>query len=275
MVFITDTQFIEALNYYLATVIKDAHLYTSQQTIIQRLLSKCANILEINLNWQPDKNNIYIHPDNMIKIDRKWQSLIENGVKLLHDEENVYKLIKYSDFVNIHDMQKFINILINKKEEDFLLELFAVDGFQGLTNIKNYIFNLKIGSKGRNHIQVIRNIYTTFQGSPVKIIHLTLLKIYLSFAKDDEMQQLITNTIDELENEICKVEKIFLKSDVDKIKNMYLTSVEDLETIALIKMVQLKLQKKKNKGVKRKNITIENQKSIKKIANYNHEMKKV
>ena len=75
MVFITDKDLIVLLDYQLATLLREAHSYTATQTILQRLLDKCANTLKIDAEWSMDKNMIYIHPDNMRKFDLKWQSL--------------------------------------------------------------------------------------------------------------------------------------------------------------------------------------------------------
>ena len=146
-------------------------------------------------------------------------------------------MLKFSDFVHLQDIQKFINILVVKNESNFLSELLAIDGFHD--NIKNYIDNLKVGGQGSTHVHCIRNIYSTFQNCPVKVVYLVLLKIYIKFAKDDEIQQLMKNTINEFED--------FHDCLTKKITDMYINNVENLETIAMLKMAQLRIQKKKMK----------------------------
>lgn len=239
------TELNGALDCCLIEIVKDAHPYTSKHTILRRLLNRCAEILDIDLNLHNNnKRFMYIHPDNMFKIDTKWQSLKQRGLKILHEEENVYKSIKNSDLVHVYDLQKFINILIQKTGTDFLILLLAIDGFQGL-NPKNYLDNLRIADEGSTHIHVIRDIYKHFNGLPVTLMYLMLLKIYIRFAKDDEMQQLMINVINDLENKSCKIEKKLF--DMDRMINTYIYNVDELEAIAMLKMAQLKILKKKLK----------------------------
>lgn len=252
MAFISDTgitdNFFNSLDLYLITTIQEAHPYTSKTAILERVLYQCSNILNIDLNWHQDKNIIQIHPDNIFKIDIIWEKLNKQEMKITHDEENVYKILKNSDFIHILDIQKIITILINKHEEDFLAELLALDGFHG--NLKNYIENLKIGNDGNTHIHVIRNIYKNFKGCTVKIIYLILLKIFIYFTKDDEIKQLVLNTIHELEHDVNETEKIILNLNMEKITNFYVKNIENIESVALLKMAQLKIHNKKVKKFK-------------------------
>lgn len=245
---ITDKDFFNALDLYLVEITKEAHPYTSKTAILQRLLYTCSNILNIDLNWYQSKNIIQIHSDNILKIDGIWQKINSQEMKITHDEENVYKILKNSDFIHVLDIQKIINILVNKNEEIFLAELLAVDGFHG--NFKNYIDNLKIGHNGNTHIHVIRNIYKEFKGCTVRIIYLILLKIFIRFVKDDEIKQLVLITIHELENDVNEMEKNILNSNMEKITTLYINNVENIESIAMLKMAQLKIKNKKAKNFK-------------------------
>lgn len=244
---ITDNDFFNSLDLYLITITKEAHPYTSKNAILQRVLYECSNILNIDLNWHQDKHIIQIHPDNILKIDGIWQKLNKHEIKITHDEENVYKILKNSDFIHVLDIQKIITILINKHEEYFLAEWLALDGFHD--NLKNYIENLKIGNNGNTHIHVVRNIYKKFKNLNIEIIYFILLKIFIHFAKDDEIKQLVLNTIHELENDLNEMEKMILKLNMENITNLYINNVENIESVALLKMAQLKIKNKKVKKI--------------------------
>lgn len=241
---IMNSNLAAALHNYTVTVMKESNPYLTKQAISRKVLQECADILMIDLNCYMDKNSMYIHTDNMEKIDAKWENLIAKGVKILHDEHNAYKIMKSSDVVNIIDLQKFITILAGKDQEEFLSQLLAMDGFRGITDNKNYIENLKIGDKGNSHVQIVRLIYKTFK-VPVKVVYLALLKVYENYTNDDEMKQLINNTIRDFEDD-------FSEYDIQGIMEMYEHSVQDIEIIALTKLAQLKNRSKKLKGVKRK-----------------------
>lgn len=244
----SDIELRNALDNYTVTILKNSNPYATKESISRRVLQECAEIMNIDLNSYTNKNIMYIHPDNMDKIDLKWQSLVEQGKKILHDEQNTYKLLKSSDFVNILDVQKFISILSSKNEENFLSELLAIDGFQGLKDHKNYVENLKIGEKGSDHVQIIREIYQKFH-VPVKVVYYTLLKIYEQFTTDEEIQKFINNLTEELSTEMGNY-------NIDDITEFYENAINakslELKSIALIKLAQIKNQKKKSKATKRK-----------------------
>lgn len=245
----SDIELRNALDNYTVTVLKNSNPYATKESISRRVLQECAEIMNIDLNSYTNKNIMYIHRDNMDKIDLKWQSLAEEGKKILHDEQNTYKLLKSSDFVNILDVQKFINILSNKNEEDFLAELLAMDGFQGLKDHKNYVENLKIGDKGSDdHIQIIREIYRKFK-VPVKVVYFTLLKMYENYTTDEEVQKFIAKLTEELSTEMVNY-------NIDDITEFYENAINskslELKSIALTKLAQVKNQKKKSKATKRK-----------------------
>lgn len=238
---ITYDNLVAALNNELVLEMKQSHPYTTKETISRKVLKKCANILTVDLNSYKDKNLIFIHPSNIKKIDLKWQSLLDKGIKIQHDEHNIYKLIKSSELVNIFDIQKFINFLSNKREFAFLEELLCIDGFQGFTDYKSYIDNLAFGEEGSDHVSTLRQIYNKFNVE-AKMLHLALLKIYDEYISEEEMKQLVYNNINELETQTYE--------NLEDIMQLYKESVQDLETIALTKLVQLKIRIKK--GSKRK-----------------------
>lgn len=242
---VTDKDFFNALDLYLVTITKEAHPYASKSTILQRLLYECSNVLNIDLNWHQSKNVIQISPDNMLKIDTIWEKLNKQEMKITHDEENVYKIFKNSDFIHVLDIQKLITILVNKNEELFLVELLAVDGFH--SNLKKYIENLKIGNEGSTHVHFIRNIYKNFKDCTVKCVYYILLHVLMFFAKDDEIRQLVQNTIDELKNNFDENENTFLNLNLKKMVDLYLDTVENIESVALLKIAQLKVKNKKVK----------------------------
>lgn len=244
---VTDKDFFNALDLYLITITKEAHPYTSKTAILERLLYKCSDILSIDLNWHQSKNIIQISPDNMLKIDNIWEKLNKQEMKMTHDEENVYKILKYSDFIHVLDIQKLITILVNKNEEHFLVELLAMDGFH--SNFKKYIENLKIGNDGNTHVHFIRNTYKNFKDCTVKCIYCILLHVLMFFAKDDEIRQLVLNTIDEIGNDFDKNEKTFLNLNCKKIVNLYIDTVENIESVAILKIAQLKIKNKKVKKI--------------------------
>lgn len=245
---ITDKDFFHALDLYLITLTKEAHPYTSKTAILERLLYKCSTILSIDLNWHQGKHIIQIHPDNMLKIDDIWPKLNKQEIKLTYDEENLYKIFKNSDFIHVFYIQKIITLLINKHEKDFLNELLAVDGFH--SNYKKCIENLKIGNEGNTHIHVIRKMYKMFEGYTTKLLYLTLLRTFIQFAKDDEVHCLISNIIRELEKDLNENEKKFLSLNMEKMINFYMNNVENIESIAMLKMAQLKIKNKKVKKIK-------------------------
>lgn len=244
----SDIELRNALDNYTVTILKNSNPYATKESISRRVLQECAEIMNIDLNSYTNKNIMYIHPDNMDKIDLKWQSLSEEGKKILHDEHNTYKLLKSSDFVNILDVQKFISILSNKNEDQFLAELLAMDGFQGLKDHKNYVENLKVGDKGSDHVHIIREIYQKFN-VPVKVVYYTLLKIYENYTTDEEIQKFINNITEELSTEMVNY-------NIDDITEFYENAINarslELKSIALIKLAQIKNQKKKSKATKRK-----------------------
>lgn len=237
-----DKELSESLFSYAIKVMKDSNLYTTKEAVLRKVLMKCAEILNFDLNNINNKNVIYIHPDNMDKIDVKWQSFIEQGVKISHEELNVYKLIKSSDYVNILDAQKFINILANRNENAFLTEILAVDNFDG-GEFKNYIFNLKYGDKGSSHVQIIKEIYRKF-AAPVNVVYFVLLQIYKNFVSEKEMSDTIMSELHKLES---KVDKLL----AEDIANMYEISVTNVREIAEMKLLQFKNQLQKVKAPKR------------------------
>lgn len=251
MVFISNTDidkdFLNALDLYLITITKEAHPYTSKVAVLERLLDKCANLLNIDLNWHQSKNMIKIHEDNILKIDEIWQKLNKQEMKTTHEEENVYKILKNSNFIHVLDIQKMITLLVNKNEEHFYTSLLAIDGFH--SNLKKYIENLKIGNDGKTHIHVIRHIYKTFPDYTARTIYFILLNIFIRYAKDDEIKQLVRNTICELEKEMNENENNFLNWNMEKITHFYVNQVENIESVAMLKLAQLKI---KNKKVKKK-----------------------
>lgn len=244
----SDIELRNALDNYTITILKNSNPYATKESISRRVLQEIAEIMNIDLSSYTNKNIMYIHPDNMDKIDLKWQRLAEEGTKILHDDQNTYKLLKSSDFVNILDVQKFISILSNKSEDTFLSELLAMDGFQGLKDYKNYVENLKIGDKGSDHVQVIREIYQKFK-VPVKVVYYTLLKIYENYTTDEEIQKFITNLTEELSEEMVN----FNIEDITAFyENAIASKSLEMKSIALIKLAQIKNQKKKSKAIKRK-----------------------
>lgn len=232
----------ESLYSYAIEVMKNSNPYTTKETVLQKVVKKCAEILEFDLNSLITKNTIYIHPDNMNKIDLKWHSFMEQGMKLSHEELNTYKIIKSSDYVNLFDIQKLINIFVSKNENAFLAEILAVDNFDS-ADFKNYILNLKYGDKGDSHVYIIKEIYQKFN-APVPVVYFALLQIYKKFTHDKEILDIVTNEINKLENSIDK----YLAQDI---ANMYENSIGQLQEIALCKLLQLKNNFKKIKIHKR------------------------
>lgn len=214
------------------TFFKNAHFHESKHIILQKLLQKCADTVMVRLIWHADKK-LFIHPDNMVKIDLKWNDFIEANIRLLPEEINLYKLVKSELFVNLTDVQKFINIFINKNEVGFLTEILAIDGFSTQNPLK-YVENLKIGDNGSSHIQIIRKIYKELKSVHVEIVYLSLLKIYLHFAKDDEIIQLLLNTINSIK-----------ATESNIVTSIYINNIDNLETTALTKIAHLKLFTKK------------------------------
>ena len=243
MATICDKDLNEALYNYTVKIMKNSNPYTTKESISRKVLQDCADALNLDMNIYNNKNIMYIHPDNMQKIDSKWQNLMDRGIKLSHEEQNVYKLLKSSEFVNILDVQKFFNILSSKDEDEFLFELLAVDGFQGISEMKNYVENLKIGDEGSDHVHVIREIYRKFR-VPVKVVYYALLQIYEPYTTDNDVQKLITNIKDELADKVTDY-------DIDAIIDMYKDSFSELKPVALTKLAQLKNLKKKSKAIKR------------------------
>lgn len=219
----------------IVTFFKNAHFHESKRVILQKILQKCADTVMVRLIWYSEDKKLYIHPDNMVKIDLKWNDFIKANIKLLPEDVNLYKLVKSELFINLVDVQKFINIFINKKEVGLLTELLAMDGFSTQNPLK-YVENLKIGDTGSSHVQVIRKIYRELKSVHVEIVYLSLLKIYLHFAKDDEIIQLLLNTIKSAE--VNNIES-------EIVTNIYTNQINDLETTAFTKMAHLKLLKKK------------------------------
>lgn len=243
MTTINDQELFEALDKSTVKVMKDSNPYSTKESINLQVLYKCANYLNVDLNAYNNKNSMYIHPDNMEKIDSKWQNLIDRGTKLSHEEQNIYKLMKSSELPNTLDVLKFFNILSNKNEDEFLTELLAIDGFQGISEIKNYVENLKFGDKGSDHVQIIREIYKKFH-VPVKVVYYALLTIYESYTTDEEVKKLVTQVKDELEDTVTEY-------DIKAITDMYESSISDLSSVALTKLAQLKNLNKKSKALKR------------------------
>lgn len=237
-----DKELSESLYNYAIKVMRNSNQYTTKETVLRKVLDKCADILEFDLNSYAIKNTIYIHPDNMDKIDSKWQSLVEQGAKISHEELNVYKLIKSSENANILDIQKFISILSNKNENAFLVEILAVDNFES-GEFKNYILNLKYGDKGSSHVQIIRDIYRKFN-APVNVVYFALLQIYKHFTNEKEALDMILNELNKLDNKVDK-------SVAEDIANMYEISVNNIQEIAHTKLIQLKNQMQKTKALKR------------------------
>lgn len=219
------------------TLFKHAHYLETKQLLLQKLLQKYADTLKVQLIWHNTNKKLHIHPDNMIKIDRKWKDFIRANVKLLPEELNLYKLMKSELFIDVIDVQKFINIFINKNEMEFLKELLGMDGFFTYNPLK-YVENLKIGDKGSDHIHVIRKIYRNLKPLHVEVVYSSLLKIFLHFTNDDEIIQLLVNTINSLELSQNNVES-------EIVTTMYTSHISDLETTALTKIAHLKLLKRK------------------------------
>lgn len=228
---------------YVITVLGESDRYTTIETIKWRILRQCADILNLDFNTYINKDLIYIHKDNMNTIDVKWESLLNNDTKIVHTEQNAYKIIKFSDYLNILDVKKFIMkfkvILARqnkiKKVDNFLYALLAMDGVQGY-NINNYIGNLKFG-KDSNHVRVIREIYKTFDIS-VKVVHLALLNVYETFVVNDEIKQNLKDIKRILENEMLVNENV-----LNNVINFYKDNIENLENIATFKLLQLKKSK--------------------------------
>lgn len=237
-----DKDLSESLYNYAITVMKNSNQYTTKEAVLRKVLIKCADILEFDLNSFTTKNVIYIHSDNMDRIDAKWQSFMEQGIKLSHEELNIYKLIKSSEYVNVLDAQKFINILANRNETVFLTEILAVDNFDS-GEFKNYIFNLKYGDKGSSHIQIIKDIYRKF-AAPVNVVYFALLQIYKNFTNEKEVLDMVMNELNKLDS---KVDKLL----VEDIANMYEISVTNVREIAQVKLLQFKNQIQKMKAPKR------------------------
>lgn len=228
---------MDFFDHCMTTLFKQAHFHETKQLILQRLFQKCADTIKIRLIWYDTNKKLRIHPANMLKIDLKWKDFIRADIKLLPEELNLYKLIKTELFIDLIDVQKFINIFINKNEMNFLRELLAMDGFLTLNPLK-YVENLKIGDKESDHIYVIRKVYREIKSLRVEVVYSSLLKIYLNFANDDEIIQLLINTIKSLELNQDSVESKI-------ITQVYTSHILDLETIALTKIAHLKLLKKK------------------------------
>lgn len=222
---------------YMTTLFKHSHFNKTKQIILQKLLQQCADTIRIRLIWYNMDKKLCIHSHNMLKIDLKWNNFIQANVKLLPEELNLYKLMKSELFIDLTDVQKFINIFINKNEMGFLRELLGIDGFLTQNPLK-YVENLKIGDEGSDHVHVIRKIYRELKSLHVEVIYSSLLKIYLNFAKDDEIIQLLINTIKSLPSS--------QNNDESKIiTTIYTSHILDLETTALTKIAHLKLLKKK------------------------------
>lgn len=237
-----DKDLSESLYNYAIQVMKVSNQYTTKEAVLRKVLMKCADILEFDLNSFTTKNMIYIHPDIMQKFDAKWQDFMEQGIKLSHEELNTYKLIKSSEYVNVLDAQKFINILANRNETVFLNEILAVDNFDS-GEFKNYILNLKYGDKGSSHIQIIRDIYRKF-AAPVNVVYFALLQIYKNFTNEKEVLDMVMNELNKLDS---KVDKLL----VEDIANMYEISVTNVREIAQMKLLQFKNQLQKLKAPKR------------------------
>lgn len=271
-------ELIDILYKYSVIVMQKCNPHTTKQTVSWKVLQFCADSLKIDLNRCIDKKLIYLHPENVERIDSKWNSFKENKIKLLHDDITTYERIKSADYINLLDIQKFITIMLNKDQiksetnekllrDNFLYELLAMDGFHGYSfnDMKNYIDNLRIG-KESDHVQAVREIYKTFDIS-ADTMHLALLNIYAKFTRDDEMKQILKNVKRDLESKI---------SD-DKLKNLdnIINAYEDrmnskhLETIAIMKLAQLMNRTKKMKTIIHKNAKKRGRKTN--IIKQNHE----
>lgn len=237
-----DKDLSECLYNYAIKVMKVSNQYTTKEAVLRKVLMKCADILEFDLNSFTTKNMIYVHPDNLQRFDAKWQAFMEQGIKLSHEELNTYKLIKSSEYVNILDAQKFINILANRNETVFLNEILAVDNFDS-GEFKNYILNLKYGDTGSSHIQIIKDIYRKF-AAPVNVVYFALLQIYKKFINEKEVLDMVMDELNKLDS---KVDKLL----VEDIANMYEISVTNVREIAQMKLLQFKNQLQKLKAPKR------------------------
>lgn len=230
-----DPDLERALANAMMKLIKEANPHLTKEAMSFKLIQACANYLHVNITGPADKNKIYIHPDNMERIDYKWVDMQKKGVKFSHDDHNIYKLIKSSDYASVFDLHKFINIL--KNETSFLNELLAIDGFRG--DAKNYLDNLSIGNNKNveNHVQVIRKLYPMFNYPPSETIFLALIEVYTRYIKDDESKLLVLSTTENMNHEI-NLQPIMIAYEN--------TLKEDLELVALSKLAQLKNEKKKS-----------------------------
>lgn len=224
---------IKILEKYIKYVFMSSNRFTTVETIKFRMLQQCAKILCIDITSYIDKNLIHVHKTNMDKFDKKWQTLLENGVNISHDNYNTYKIIKSSDFLHILDIKKFVRFFIKKNEINFINELLAVDGFKNL-NAENYIENLKY-DKDNNHVFVIREIYRNMDVS-VEMLHLALLYIYEKF--DNQILQARKKKFEK------QIE--FKQVTLSNIIEYYTDNIQNLEDIANAKIAEIKLTSKIN-----------------------------
>lgn len=237
-----DKELSESLYNYAIKIMRDSNQYTTKEAVLRKVLIKCADILEFDLNSFTTKNLIFIHPDNMNRLDAKWKSFMEQGTKISHEEINVYKMVKSSEYVNMLDAQKLISILANRNENTFLAEILAIDNFDS-SEFKNYILNLKYGDKGSSHVQIIKDIYRKF-AAPVDVVYFALLQIYKNFTDEKEVLDMVMNELNKLDS---KVDKLL----VEDITNIYEISVTNIREIAQMKLIQFKNQMQKVKAPKR------------------------
>lgn len=230
------TSLEDILEKYAVHIFKKSNQYTTVGAIKWKILQQCANCLNIDVTSCIDKSLICIHKENMNLLDREWQTLIYNNEKLSYRDINIYKLIKFSDYLNPVDVQMFLTILAKKGKHTFLNELLAVDGFKGF-QIKNYIENLKYKNE-KKHICIIRKIYRNMKVS-VYMVHFALLHIYIKY---DE--KYIQAKLKKLEKEIT-----YNECTLNNIIEYYKQNIPNLEGIAIIKINELKSSSERKKQV--------------------------
>ena len=221
----------EILEKCMLNAFKKSNNLTALETIKFRVLQDCAKCLKTNLNRFIGSHMIYIHPENKEEIKKRWQFLMDQGVKFRHEEYNLYKIINFSDYLHILDIQKFLTILKNKNQQLFLYEILAMDGFKGY-NAKLYLENLKYKNEN-NHIYIIREIYRNMK-VPVKIVHFALLHVFEKFSVS-----LIQERKAKLEKEIT-----FDPDTLSNIIEYYKSNIKNLDNIASVKLTELSIQRK-------------------------------
>lgn len=245
----------DILQKYAINILKTSNRYTSVGAIKWKILHHCAICLNIDLNCYIDKSLICIHKENMILLDREWQKLLDNNEKVSHSEINMYKMIKFSDYLNPVDVQIFLTLLAKKGKTAFLNELLAIDGFKGF-KIKDYVENLKYLNE-KKHICIIREIYRNMNVS-INVVHLALLHIYLKY---DE--KYIKAKLEKFQKEIT-----YDQCTLNNIIEYYKQNIQNLEGLAMIKINEMKLcSKRKTQPLLKKQIIKEDHKerSFKKI----------